>query len=680
MSARTRPGEAHLLELIAVGDRLRATLWPIHGEATSALCGYEEIAVDRRELARLTAELRVQLGRASARGMLDPASSAEVRKLGLLLFDELLPPSIKDWLRARQDGELLIRTDESLVDIPWELLHTGRHYLSMVMDMGRLIAAQGVGPLPAPRPMAAPHDILLLADPCGDLDAAYDEGIRLRAVLDGQPWLRVTLQSSEISRAFVRENVREFDILHFAGHAEVDGQGSGWLLSDGRFTAEDVLRLTGGRAFPSLVFANACGSGRSTRREGATETWSLARAFISAGVRHFIGTHWEVPDVVASDFAEHFYRGLCAGLSVGAAVRQARTAAAQTHGEGSVLWAAYCLYGDPHHVYFPEARLSVGEVLDDLPILDDLPAPAPASARAIYHSLDEQAPLVPGSPGLGLNPSLRHEAVLPAPERLALGSAQNLTRALGAAAVAASVILLALIAHQTWEHFQPVLPASALPQTARPALTPPPSTVAAISPVTMEQIREQEAAAAQAAPRVDFSVTAMTRTAQRDLVEVVVHEGTRLRSGDSLRAVVEPQRDVYVALVMIGGRNKPQLLFPHPSVRGADHIRAGTELVLPAADGWFRLDRQAGVETVLLLASRQPLDSLDDLLADMALYTQSARKQRDGGVAIDSGTGQPRSRSDRALGARTRQLAEIQTIAHNHGVEVVQAVTYHHVR
>lgn len=694
---------AHLLDISTTERGARVSLWPVHVPVAATLSSYEEVTIDRREVERLTYELRVQLGRASARGVLDRAASDEIRKLGHLLFDELLPPRVKDWLRQREGGDLLIRTDESLLDIPWEMLHTGQAYLAMQMNIGRLIASPELHAPVTPRALRAPYNVLLLADPCGDLDEAYEEGIRLRDRLDDQPFLRVALQSSEISRAFVRENIREFDILHFAGHAEVGGQGPGWLLNDGRLTSQDIERLTGGRPFPSLVFANACGSGRSRRAlDGSAATWSLARTFLGAGVRHFIGTHWDVPDRIASDFAEHFYRGLCAGLAVGAALRQARVAVSLIHGEGAILWGAYCLYGDPHHVYFPEAAEASSSPRWDeaLPVVDVPEQPV----RGIYHTMDvpvrdlvaAQDTAARGD-GLGLHPNLRNEVAL---ERTpGFGAVQDLTRPLIITAAIATLLLLAAIGQQVWLSFDDMIASSA--SSSVPAVTStvpaspvqPPSpqptepTSPPANPVIVEQIRAREAADALAPPHLNFQVTAQTRTRTNDLVEVLVAEGTRLRSGDNLRVALKSDRDAYVALVLIDGRHRPQLLFPHPSVRApqGNHLAAGESMSLPGDDLWFRLDRRPGVETLVMLASRKPLDGLEDFLDDLTIYGKASRTHRGprGGVTV-RGVGGVHAgkarRSTNADGARSRQLADVQTLARERGVEVVQAVTYIHVR
>lgn len=678
---RTQP--AWLLEIVNLGGQLRVSLTPVGGVVAATLLPYDTHTVDFREVDRLTGEMRVLLGRANTRGVLDRAAADELRKIGHLLFDELLPARTKQWLRDADGVDLLLRTDETLVDVPWELLHTGTSFLSLRVNIGRLIAAEDAGTPVTPRTLRAPYDVLIVADPCGDLDAAYEEGLDLRDGLDAQTFLRVALKSSEVPRTYLRENIREFDVLHFAGHAEILGRGEGWLLSDGRFTAEDVERLSGGRPFPSLVFANACGSGSGRRvLAGSGATWSLARAMIHAGVRHFVGTHWDLPDEIAGEFARHFYAGLAAGLSVGGALRRARTALSVAYGEATILWGSYCLYGDPHYVYFPEAVGEARSARDfDLPIAVD----APEHARAIRHKMDLPVSELLGAddPQLGPHPNLRSDAVL---SNTSLGqSAEAFTRALGWTAALAALAIVGVLAYSAW------------PTPAPPPADPSGSELAALPAVevpvadrpspTERDVIEREAAEALAPPSVDFGVTAQTLMSGGHIAEVRVQEGTRLRSGDNLRVTLEPDRDVYAAVVLLDGRGRPQQLFPHPSIQldSGSHLRAGARVSLPDEDRWWKLDKDTGVESLVLLVSKKPMNSLDDCIQEIAaLRTEPAGNGKKGGVVIrgvggvtPQGTG---ARRKDGTADRSRKLGRIHAIATRHGFDVVRAVTYIHVR
>lgn len=98
---------------------------------------------------------------------------------------------------------------------------------------------------------------------------------------------------------------------------------------------------------PLLVFSNGCHSGQFTGSQDSV--FGPAHAFLMAGVRHYIGTFWELVDGQGAQFARHFYLDLSRGATVGAAVRNARNRVIAESGEAELAWAAYVLYGDPEH-------------------------------------------------------------------------------------------------------------------------------------------------------------------------------------------------------------------------------------------------------------------------------------------------------------------------------------------
>jgi hypothetical protein len=122
---------------------------------------------------------------------------------------------------------------------------------------------------------------------------------------------------------------------------------------------------------PFLVFANGCASSHEAawREEGV---FGLANAFLTAGVRYYVGTQWEIVDAQSKVFATTFYFELGRGKSIGAAARRAREAVIVAEGEGGLGWAGYVVYGDP-----VIAPLSA----QDAPNLPPLPTPAQISSR-----------------------------------------------------------------------------------------------------------------------------------------------------------------------------------------------------------------------------------------------------------------------------------------------------------
>ena len=106
------------------------------------------------------------------------------------------------------------------------------------------------------RALARPLKMLILADPKGDLKEAYLEGTQIRDYLDREKDLiNASLQTDNVSSDFIKEKMRNFDLVHFAGHHDYDPlnpQRSGWRLTDGGFKAQDILKMVGAGFLPVL--------------------------------------------------------------------------------------------------------------------------------------------------------------------------------------------------------------------------------------------------------------------------------------------------------------------------------------------------------------------------------------------------------------------------------------------
>ena len=86
----------------------------------------------------------------------------------------------------------------------------------------------------------------------------------------------------------------------------------------------------------------------------ADEIFGLANAFLLAGVKHYVGTFWEISDEPSSHFALEFYKNLISDMTIGEAVRKSRLELIREYGEESIVWASYVLYGDPTFNYKAE--------------------------------------------------------------------------------------------------------------------------------------------------------------------------------------------------------------------------------------------------------------------------------------------------------------------------------------
>ncbi len=316
----------------------------------------------RERIDELATEMISLLERANRARTFTDANLANLKVVGEELGRLLIPPDLLARLRGSV-GSLTLAVDAELTTIPWELLYDGEQFLCRRFDLGRQIVADWQTRATVWRPMEVRSPLRMLvicADTRGDLERLDQECTGLLGGLDAhRDRLSVRLLRAQDLES-VRRALKDYDFVHFAGHADYDPDdpgGAGWYLPDGKLTADQIAQLGTARPMPFLVFSNACQTGLAgpwgRGREG--RVLGLAGAFLTAGARFYIGTQWELVDGIGARVAEHFYDALIRGANVGAALRAARLRVAEEEGEASLGWASYVLYGDPSWVPLPSA-------------------------------------------------------------------------------------------------------------------------------------------------------------------------------------------------------------------------------------------------------------------------------------------------------------------------------------
>jgi CHAT domain-containing protein len=286
-------------------------------------------------------------------------ASEEIKSLGRSLCDTLLSPDIKNILRKSTDSYLIVKLDDALVSIPWELICIDNQLLCERFCMGRIVKTHQSVTQTESRTISLPLDMWVLTGDDPELSGVNQEIQELLCNLDHlnkeQLIVNATFdQMGDVDQ--IKSQIRNFDIIHFAGHADYNidkTDQNGWRFNDAHLTADDIDRMNGSAAMPSLIFSNACQSARTCQwsfQDTCTEkSVDLPNAFMRSGVRHYLGTFWEIPDQAGSTFAIHFYQALFDNKSIGMALKQARIACMET--DGSPVGAAYVLYGDPRQKY-----------------------------------------------------------------------------------------------------------------------------------------------------------------------------------------------------------------------------------------------------------------------------------------------------------------------------------------
>ena len=137
-----------------------------------------------------------------------------------------------------------------------------------------------------------------------------------------------------------------YRFLHFALHARANGRDpeqTALFFTDGSLRLSAIRQL---RLSAELVSLSACETavGPWVRGEGVI---GLPYAFLAAGARGALVTFWRVPDQVAAEFSEAFYREVRAGRAPAEALSRVKAAWRSGGGERAhpSRWAAFIFVG-----------------------------------------------------------------------------------------------------------------------------------------------------------------------------------------------------------------------------------------------------------------------------------------------------------------------------------------------
>ncbi len=351
--------QALILEVFKQDDSLKMGLFD-QEQTAPTLRHYSQVGVSFDELRSLSAEMVSILNRLPKDQTSRINQLKSLQKTGRLFWDHLLSRSIKEKLKDTASCALTLSLDEELIFIPWELVFDGEDFLCLKFSLGRLVRSKGEATSLRYRDLSDSLRMLILANPNNDLKSAYTEGMDIKNQFSHKnKKVHVDFKSTSIDKSYVKKNICDYDVVHFAGHCEFDrkeDKESGWALSDGFFKVEDILKMGQSSNLPALVFSNACHSAQLKPAlldsQYQQASFGMASAFLFAGVRHYIGSIRKIEDNASLVFAREFYAKLISGISVGESLRLSKLKLVKEFGLASLHWVNYLLYGEPGFVFF----------------------------------------------------------------------------------------------------------------------------------------------------------------------------------------------------------------------------------------------------------------------------------------------------------------------------------------
>ncbi|MCM8779979.1 MAG: tetratricopeptide repeat protein [Candidatus Omnitrophica bacterium] len=315
---------------------------------------YARVELAFTEVNRLYRNIVLFLNKADVNGVLDAHAVKDLKKTCHLLYEELLDKTVKEKLKNTHHKNLLLSLDESIAYLPWEILFDGEDFLCLKFNLGRLMRIKDMSLEPSYKNPCGPLKMLILANPRDNLSACAKEAADIKNRLDKRrDIIHVDFKINNINTEYVKKNIRDYDILHYAGHAEYflnKPEDSGWVLEDARLKAKDILKIGESGSMPSLVFSNACETAVQDviELDSEREVYSLARPFLVTGARHYIASICKIPDSSARLFANEFYVNLVIqDKTIGESIRLARLALIKEFGENQISWMGYVVFGEP---------------------------------------------------------------------------------------------------------------------------------------------------------------------------------------------------------------------------------------------------------------------------------------------------------------------------------------------
>jgi hypothetical protein len=134
---------------------------------------------------------------------------------------------------------------------------------------------------------------------------------------------------------------------------------------------------------------------------------------------------------------------------------------------------------------------------------------------------------------------------------------------------------------------------------------------------------------AVAAPlTLSMNIIGQRKEADGSYTEVLVSEGSVLRSYDNFQVHLATNRPAYVYILLYDSEGTASQLFPDPKIDQQGFLEQGRKIVVPARDLWFWLDEHPGTETIYVLTSEKPMGDIQGLLAKMAAVDDASGKNR----------------------------------------------------
>jgi len=174
------------------------------------------------------------------------------------------------------------------------------------------------------------------------------------------------INNAATKKAFTK-TAPDAQIIHLATHSQVserDPMFSTIYMSDSQKAADSTFnnQIFAYELFDlnlnnEMIMLNSCESGSGTYIQG-TGVMGISRALQYAGANSLILNLWSVNDMMASDFAVHFYEQLNQGKSKTEALQNTKRYFLRTKNASPHYWGPYMLIGSSEPIVSPQQNMN----------------------------------------------------------------------------------------------------------------------------------------------------------------------------------------------------------------------------------------------------------------------------------------------------------------------------------
>jgi hypothetical protein len=298
----------------------------------------------------------------------DEASAIGARLAEVLFPGEMFPLFARSLAQVAGTGGLRIRLsmDPSLLDLPWEYVsrpdrredRAGHISDFLLLDPSISMVRQAADASIALSPIAGQQRLAFVGtfwEGKRDVWEVWREFDLLgRALKPVASYIRSDFAAASDPKGVGRDALKGAAIFHYAGHADFDRDGRGFLVreiptsrglspEDGIYIDDLAPRLA--EAGTRLVVLSGCNSGYS----------AVVKPLLNAGVPVVIGVNGGVASISSIEFCAKLYESLAVGLGLDEAVGRARMHVLEWGAHyGLFDWGLYMVHmACPEAVLFP---------------------------------------------------------------------------------------------------------------------------------------------------------------------------------------------------------------------------------------------------------------------------------------------------------------------------------------